>query len=56
MIKTIPSYTEYCCDICSKKEIKNHRPYNWAKLILERDGYDYQGSAVADATYSAKKL
>jgi hypothetical protein len=42
-----PVYVQ-TCDICgtSVQDGKDRRPYNWADIKCEADGYDYQGCAV----------
>lgn len=53
-VREIPATKEWCCDICAKTEVRANRPAYWANLHLQQDAYDYQGTAVADA--SVKRL
>lgn len=57
-IREIPRAFEYICDGCGAKHrqenagghYSDNRPRHWSNIKIERDAYDYQGSAVADAS------
>lgn len=51
-VREIAARFEIVCDGCAKTVEQNskNRPEYWSKLILQRDAYDFQGSACADAT------
>lgn len=57
-IREIPKAFDYICDVCGKTHRQENagghytdsRPPYWATLIVSQDAYDFQGTAVADAT------
>lgn len=51
-VEKIPEQVRFKCDACGNIEsvAPHSRPRHWAKLILQRDCYDWQGIAVADGT------
>lgn len=55
-VREIAASFEFVCDGCGKVKAKknNSRPCYWTHLHIQRDAYDFQGAAVADA--SVKRL
>lgn len=49
-VREIPASYEYTCDGCGAKQNAKSRPPHWTRLKIERDAYDYQGNACADAS------
>ncbi len=54
-VTEIPAKYRWTCDRCKMDAFSDRaadRPGQWSRFLVERDAYDYQGVAIADASVS----